>query len=62
MYYKIQLEQKELSVRGWNWGKTDFQGTYCYMHLLNQLDQIKSNKNERERKINQLNIYIYIYI
>ncbi|CAG8558756.1 1158_t:CDS:10 [Diversispora eburnea] len=23
--YKLNLETKELSVRGWNWGKTDFQ-------------------------------------
>jgi structure-specific recognition protein 1 len=34
--YKQQLESKELSLRGWNWGKTEFQGdyyaefTYCY--------------------------------
>jgi len=24
--YKLQLETKELSVKGWNWGKTEFQG------------------------------------
>jgi structure-specific recognition protein 1 len=24
--YKQQLEAKELSLRGWNWGKTEFQG------------------------------------
>lgn len=26
--YKQQLESKELSLRGWNWGKTEFQGDY----------------------------------
>lgn len=24
--YKQQIEAKELSLRGWNWGKTEFQG------------------------------------
>ena len=27
--YKLQLETKELSVRGWNWGKTEFQGNFA---------------------------------
>lgn len=31
--YKLQLETKDLSVRGWNWGKTEFQGKVC--ELLN---------------------------
>jgi len=26
-HYRIVLEQKELSLRGWNWGRTEFQGT-----------------------------------
>lgn len=26
-FYKKELEVKEPSVKGWNWGKTDFQGT-----------------------------------
>jgi structure-specific recognition protein 1 len=25
-FYKKDLETKEPSVKGWNWGKTDFQG------------------------------------
>ncbi|KAI9248518.1 hypothetical protein BDA99DRAFT_446206 [Phascolomyces articulosus] len=36
MYYKIQLEQKELSVRGWNWGKTDFQGSNLIFNVANK--------------------------
>ncbi|KAG8780726.1 FACT complex subunit, partial [Ceratobasidium sp. 428] len=26
-HYKVQLETKEISVKGWNWGTTDIQGT-----------------------------------
>ncbi|KAJ3088556.1 FACT complex subunit [Quaeritorhiza haematococci] len=26
-YYQLPLEVKELSLRGWNWGSTEFQGT-----------------------------------
>ncbi|KAG9090093.1 FACT complex subunit [Ceratobasidium sp. 370] len=26
-HYKVQLETKEISVKGWNWGSTDVQGT-----------------------------------
>ena len=27
--YGLDLETKELSVRGWNWGQTEFQGMWC---------------------------------
>lgn len=28
-YFSITLETKEVSLRGWNWGVTDFQGVSC---------------------------------
>lgn len=27
-YYDVPLDRKELSLKGWNWGRTDFQGDY----------------------------------
>lgn len=27
-HFSIALESKEISVKGWNWGTTDFQGTW----------------------------------
>ncbi|KAI8147611.1 hypothetical protein BJV82DRAFT_507931 [Fennellomyces sp. T-0311] len=36
MYYKLQLEPKELSVKGWNWGKTDFQGSNLIFNVSNK--------------------------
>src|SRR4051794_33775485 len=36
--YKLQLETKELSVKGWNWGKTEFQGNFVkYLNWFNKL-------------------------
>jgi structure-specific recognition protein 1 len=26
IFYKIPVDVKEVSVKGWNWGKTEFQG------------------------------------
>ncbi|RHZ65154.1 hypothetical protein Glove_319g134 [Diversispora epigaea] len=34
--YKLNLETKELSVRGWNWGKTDFQGSQLVFNIGNK--------------------------
>ncbi|CAG8681792.1 10725_t:CDS:10 [Funneliformis caledonium] len=31
--YKLQLETKELSVKGWNWGKTEFQGSQLLFNI-----------------------------
>lgn len=31
--YKLQLETKDLSVRGWNWGKTEFQGNFLNRYV-----------------------------
>ncbi|KAI9321252.1 hypothetical protein BX666DRAFT_1900156 [Dichotomocladium elegans] len=36
MYYKIQVEARELSVRGWNWGTTDFQGSNLLFNVSNK--------------------------
>ncbi|KAG0173932.1 FACT complex subunit [Apophysomyces sp. BC1034] len=35
-FYKIQLEAKELSVKGWNWGQTDFQGSNLVFNVSNR--------------------------
>lgn len=29
-HFSIVLETKEVSVKGWNWGMTDFQGAFVY--------------------------------
>ncbi|KAG2184674.1 hypothetical protein INT43_000587 [Umbelopsis isabellina] len=34
--YKQQLESKELSLRGWNWGKTEFQGPNMIFNVGNK--------------------------
>ncbi|CAG8510883.1 4943_t:CDS:10 [Acaulospora morrowiae] len=34
--YKLTLETKELSVKGWNWGKTDFQGSQLLFNIGNK--------------------------
>ncbi|KAI9279685.1 hypothetical protein BC943DRAFT_283908 [Umbelopsis sp. AD052] len=34
--YKQQLESKELSLRGWNWGKTEFQGPNLIFNVGNK--------------------------
>ncbi|CAG8487824.1 9224_t:CDS:10 [Ambispora leptoticha] len=31
--YRLNLEIKELSVKGWNWGKTDFQGSQLLFNV-----------------------------
>ncbi|CAI2187282.1 4599_t:CDS:10 [Funneliformis geosporum] len=31
--YKLPLETKELSVKGWNWGKTEFQGSQLLFNI-----------------------------
>ncbi|KAJ8654000.1 hypothetical protein O0I10_010336 [Lichtheimia ornata] len=36
LYYKVQLEAKELSVRGWNWGNTSFQGSNLIFDVSNK--------------------------
>ncbi|KAI9022880.1 hypothetical protein CLU79DRAFT_702178 [Phycomyces nitens] len=36
LYYKIAVESKELSVKGWNWGKTDFQGSNLVFNVSNK--------------------------
>ncbi|KAL0096383.1 hypothetical protein J3Q64DRAFT_1669180 [Phycomyces blakesleeanus] len=36
LYYKIVVESKELSVKGWNWGKTDFQGSNLVFNVSNK--------------------------
>ncbi|KAI7865850.1 hypothetical protein BDF14DRAFT_1820248 [Spinellus fusiger] len=36
LYYKMVLESKELSVKGWNWGKTDFQGSDLVFNVTNK--------------------------
>ncbi|CAO3587986.1 unnamed protein product [Absidia cylindrospora] len=35
-FYKKDLEVKELSVKGWNWGKTDFQGSNLTFNVSNK--------------------------
>ncbi|CAE6427699.1 unnamed protein product [Rhizoctonia solani] len=32
-HYKVQLETKEISVKGWNWGSTDVQGKSTALHF-----------------------------
>ncbi|KAK9764011.1 FACT complex subunit [Basidiobolus ranarum] len=34
--YKIPLEMKELSLKGWNWGKTEFEGNYLTFNVQNR--------------------------
>ena len=34
--YRIELEQREMSVRGWNWGQTEFQGNALFFHVANK--------------------------
>ncbi|KAG9284522.1 hypothetical protein G9A89_014126 [Geosiphon pyriformis] len=34
--YRMGLEVKELSIKGWNWGKTDFQGTQLLFNVSNK--------------------------
>lgn len=36
-YYGVELETKELSVRGWNWGQTEFQGNAVFFNVGNRL-------------------------
>lgn len=33
-YFSIVLETKETSVKGWNWGVTDFQGALVHTPLI----------------------------
>ena len=38
-HFSVQLESKDVSFRGWNWGSTDFQGFVlffcsCYRDLI----------------------------
>ncbi|KAI8393746.1 uncharacterized protein BYT42DRAFT_552134 [Radiomyces spectabilis] len=35
-FYSLQLEAKELSVKGWNWGRTDFQGSNLIFNVTNR--------------------------
>ncbi|CAG8474080.1 6852_t:CDS:10 [Ambispora gerdemannii] len=44
--YRLNLEIKELSVRGWNWGKTDFQGSQLLFNV--------GNKTAFELPLNQV--------
>ncbi|KAL1923504.1 uncharacterized protein VTP21DRAFT_8484 [Calcarisporiella thermophila] len=34
--YHLQLENKELSLKGWNWGQTDFQGSQLLFNVSNR--------------------------
>ncbi|RUP49022.1 hypothetical protein BC936DRAFT_143450 [Jimgerdemannia flammicorona] len=34
--YKMPLEPKEMSVKGWNWGKTEFQGSHLLFNVTNR--------------------------
>ncbi|CAG8550904.1 6323_t:CDS:2, partial [Ambispora leptoticha] len=44
--YRLNLEIKELSVKGWNWGKTDFQGSQLLFNV--------GNKTAFELPLNQV--------
>lgn len=33
-YFSIVLETKETSVKGWNWGMTDFQGAFVLTYVI----------------------------
>ncbi|ORY90989.1 hypothetical protein BCR43DRAFT_447036 [Syncephalastrum racemosum] len=35
-FYKLQIEVKEVSVKGWNWGRYDFQGSNLVFNVSNK--------------------------
>ncbi|CAB4434320.1 unnamed protein product [Rhizophagus irregularis] len=56
--YKLQLETKDLSVRGWNWGKTEFQGSQLLFNINNKtafevpLSQVANSNLANRNEVN----------